>query len=448
MESKTVLIRANYSGGTIIFLLLPIFFIFLLSFYADSLYPYFFVVFLLFFLLFIIKKGDVFDILFYISVTLFVGVPLISLLKWGSFNTFIGGDFREIFVERKTVNYSIYYLILCTFGWWIGSIVKFKIKTIKINSLQPDFVVRSAIVWFFGSLFFMILISFLFDYNIAGRSTTLGNSGIYYYAFPIDYLACLISFAIGFDDASFLKYKKTLLILISGYVLYKLACGWKSPLLNIFLSFFFGYASRKKYKEIYKLILPLVILLLIYVFLLNPIANYVRGGDGSTSSNIYDINPFSNRLTEGTFFGVSLIENNLVRGVFSFGYLFFDFLERIVPGNQFNQKPLDFYIAQELLGQHDSVQSTFAPGILGMLAILDDALLCVIYGFSFRFLINFLILFICKSNNILLKYCLLGALPALIIYLCADGYYGGIEKMIIFSIIIYVFSYFAGQRKI
>ncbi|TZG11392.1 hypothetical protein [Comamonas thiooxydans] len=448
MESKIVLIKANYNGGAIVSLLLPIFFVFSFSFYAANLNSYFFGVFLLLFLMFIIKKGDVFDVVFYISITLFVGVPLISLLKWSSFNTFVDGNFREVFVEAKTINSSISYVIFCILGWWVGSLVKFRIKKIDINSSRSDFVVRGSIFWFSASLFFMILFSFLFDYNIAGRSTTLENSGVYYYAFPIDYLACLFSFAIGFDDEYFLKYKKTLLFLIAGYVVYKLTCGWKSPLLNIFLSFFFGYVSRRKYKEIYKLVFPLLLLLLIYVFVLNPIADYVRGGGGEISSNIYDINPFSNRLTEGTFFGVSLIENNLVKGAFSSGYLFFDFLDRIFPGNLFNQKTLDFYIAQELLGQPDSVQSTFAPGVLGMLAILDDVFLCVLYGFSFRFFINLLILLTYKSNNFILKYCLLGSLPALIIYLCADGYYGGVEKMIVFSVIIYAFSYLVGQRKI
>jgi hypothetical protein len=102
----------------------------------------------------------------------------------------------------------------------------------------------------------------------------------------------------------------------------------------------------------------------------------------------------------------------------------------MVPGSIFDDRSFSWRFTQDVLGQLEGIESTFAPGIIGTVEMIGGVWAAIIFGALFRLLVMLFvrISFSLKSYYIhLLVYALL---PIYIVSLVIDGYSGGFEKVI------------------
>lgn len=382
---------------------------------------------------------SVMDLIFYVVMNYVVILQLITLQFWPKFIAFEKGSFSSVTASINTIDESVYIILFFLIGWFLVQLSSSRV-CLSLNQnkklVYDDYFI--FVLWFLISIVFSALSAIFFSHGMAGIASNLSYEGIFYYLFPSDYLAIMLSFGLGVNDKSLKLYKRKILFLLVFYLITEVACGWKSPLLNVFLAYMIGNSFSTTNTRWIKLFSAIFVMAFLYVLAVKPIVNHVRIGQffpENDSQITSEINPMSSRLTEGTLYGIATIEYGGNEGRVRVSHFFGDFINRLVPGTVFELESIDRVFTDEILGQPLGINSSFAPGIVGMGVMLGGGGGSFIIGAFFRFLVFILLLFASKANHLVTKYLIMGSIPIFIVSLCIDGNTGYVEKIFITAII-------------
>ncbi|TPQ39602.1 hypothetical protein C2U69_11705 [Cupriavidus pinatubonensis] len=373
-----------------------------------------------------------------------VALQVVSLLVWPDFIAFQGGVFTTVTATSPAIEKSLALLSAFSLGWFIVLVFDRCDIALEIDAINSKAETHLSffVGWFFISIIVSILGALFLDLGIAGVESDFQYAGILYYLFPVDYLVLVLVAALGLKIDKIKGKEKFFWLLIALYLVVKILCGWKSPLLNVFLVYTVGVYYRQGIRVILRL-LPLGVLVLAgYIFAIKPIVEFVRTGEvdaGSYAEQSLDYNPFAGRLTEGTLFGIAVIELDGETTKIAMLDFLGDFVNRLVPGTLWDIKTIDRVFTEDVLGQHEGVASTFAPGMLGMAQMLGGVFAAIMYGIFFRFLVFLLGRWGVSARQAIVKLYVIGVIPIFVVSLCIDGYFGGFEKLAVLGVVIAIF---------
>jgi hypothetical protein len=380
--------------------------------------------------------------LVFVFVVGFITAPSIILLNvFPVVQIFEAGKFSDLLIAEATVQKGV--LILCgvVLGWiLVQSFVPSRLINDPKRWYQSEETDRVLIYWFMLSIAIRWWAAFSYGVNVAGVESKTTFAAVFYYLAPIDLLAPILAFMLGFGRSGHRERNALLFWLLIAFLAFKVATGWKSAFLHVVLAygvglFFFGARIR-----VIRVTFGILSIVLLYVFAVRPATEIIRTGD-VVSHGLYsaDGSILSNRLTDSNFQGLWVIQARPnLEGVDIF-YFLQDVINQMVPGSIFDAMSFSWLFTQEILGQLDGIESTFAPGIIGTVEMIGGSWAAVFFGAFFRLLV---LLFTSVSFRLKRYYILIfvhALLPICIVYLVIDGYSGGFEKLIPGAITFFLF---------
>jgi len=380
------------------------------------------------------------DLIFIGMMNYVIGLQVISLSIWPEFLTFQDGAFSLVTASTSTIDRSLSLLMALDVGWVF--VLLFDRSNVNITLLKNNFSTMSLnffIGWFSVSVVASSLSALFLDVGIAGVESDFQYAGLLYFIFPADYLVLSLCIGLGLKIKEFKSREVLLWLLIGIYLVVKVMCGWKSPILNVFLVYAVGVYYSGEIKSLLKIIPLCVLVVFCYIFIVKPAVDFVRTGEVSFSEDAgytSEENPFASRLTEGTLYGVATIESGQSSGEVGMVDFLGDLINRLVPGTIWKIKSIDRVFTEDVLMQPLDVPSTFAPGSLGMAELLGGLLSALVYGMFFRLILLLLMRWCVVVKDGFIKLSLLGSIPIFIVSLCVDGYSGGVEKLMVFNIVV------------
>ena len=384
------------------------------------------------------KKKAVWDVVLYASVAFITAPSLMLLHFYPEIVVFDSGSFQFLIIEKDTVNHGITLLASFLAGWVVVSIFDMVKKEYLSEINISDSTAKILIYWLMISIIATAAGALLFRINIAGIETELSYSGLYIYAFPADFLAIICALALSLHMRQFKRNEKFIYLLLIAYIVVKLMTGWKSPLLNVALSFIVGFYLTNRMRSYGKVIVIFLIVATLYILVVKPLVDIVRNVDRDAEIvSMYSSSLLSNRLTESNFHGLSLIQGNISNNEINPILFIQDFINRLVPGTLFDIKSVDRIFTEDILGQVIGIASTFAPGIVGTVELLGGGFAAFLYGFVVRIIICALVISLVHSNGGLGKLLILSFLPVFIVSLVIDGYTGGFERLIMPCLVVF-----------
>lgn len=388
------------------------------------------------------------DLVFALCIALIVAPQIVSLETWPEFVAYIGGDFRVVSVSATTAERLGHLLAAFTVGWLLVALPSAALvphrRALSFGAPCAP-VWRVVHGWFLVSLLTLAFLARQHGVGVAGLTSELPYLGVIYYLFPVDHLAVMLAAAYGYGIFCDRRMLPVLVILFAAYVVFKVATGWKAPIIFVAIAYAVGYFVAGKRANPRKAMLLAGIIGVAYIGVVKPLVSYVRTGSATPSEEQMlgrgepGLNPLAGRLTEGTLNAAAAIDADLFDAArVHRGALVVDLVDRLVPGHQFDAPSIDRVFTEDVLGQPEGVASTFAPGALGMAELLGGVAGAVGYGACARLVILMLSLVMFATTNAALKFYYLGMLPIATISICLDGLTGGLEKVIILGPIILI----------
>lgn len=392
-----------------------------------------------------VHRSSVVDLVFATFVNWVVALQLLSLLVWPEFVAYEDAMFYVAHVSESSARGALWALSALCVGWLTVTLVDIQRADFAASIRSPidTSFVFPVLIWLYFSTLVIGVLATIFGVGIAGAEHHFPFEGALYYLFPADYLAIALACGLGCGIKGFDRHRALIVIGLALYLIVKLACGWKSPILSVSLAYAVGLFYGGGSARLLRFLPVLIAVALAYVLIVKPAANMVRTGsaddsDGLTTPMVIGmLNPFASRLTEGTLFSAAAIESGAMwRAGVEPTALGMDFVNRLVPGSVWDVRSIDRVFTEDILGQPAEVPSAFAPGLVGTAEMLGGGLAAFWYGFGMRAAFFLLLGSATFTRDGVLRAFVFGSVAVSTVSLTIDGYFGGIEKLGIVGIVL------------